>query len=193
VREHHDMDFVVRAVVPGHIVAARVTFSGDKLLGGPQAGIILGRADLVDRIASHPLARAVRADKLTLAALQHVALAYLRGDAARLPLWRMATAPLDGLRSRAETIAGDVPNAKVVESEAVAGGGSLPGLTIPSIGVSVEVDDPDRVLAELHERDVVARIVEDAVLADVRTVDPADDLALAEALRDAVASPASPA
>lgn len=169
-----------------------VTFSGDKLLGGPQAGIILGRADLVERIARHPLARAVRADKLTLAALQHVALAYLRGDAARLPLWRMATASLDDLRARAEVIARDVPHAKVVDSEAVAGGGSLPGFTIPSMGVSVEVDDPDGVLAELHRRDVVARIVEDAVLADLRTVEPADDVILAGALRDAVASAAPP-
>ncbi|HEU5302108.1 MAG TPA: L-seryl-tRNA(Sec) selenium transferase [Acidimicrobiia bacterium] len=169
-----------------------VTFSGDKLLGGPQAGIILGRADLVDRIARHPLARAVRADKLTLAALQHVALTYLRGDAARLPLWRMATATLDDLRTRAEVIARDVPHAKVVDSEAVAGGGSLPGFTIPSVGVSVEVDDPDRVLAGLHRRDVVARIVEDAVLADLRTVEPADDVILAGALRDAVASAAPP-
>ncbi len=169
-----------------------VTFSGDKLLGGPQAGIILGRAELLDRIARHPLARAVRADKLTLAALQHVALAYLRGDAARLPLWQMATASLDALRGRAEEIARSVPGAKVVETEAVAGGGSLPGFTIPSIGVSVEVDDPDRALADLHRRDVVARIVDDAVLADVRTIAPTDDPVLAEALRDALASDAPP-
>ena len=170
-----------------------VTFSGDKLLGGPQAGIILGRTELVDRIARHPLARAVRADKLTLAALQHVALAYLRGEAARLPLWQMATAPLDELRGRAEEIAKSVPQAKVVDTDAVAGGGSLPGFTIPSVGVSVQVDDPDRALADLHRRDVVARIVDDAVLADVRTVAPTDDPALAKALRDAVASDAPPA
>ena len=163
--------------------AALVTFSGDKLLGGPQAGIILGRADLVARISRHPLARAVRADKLTLAALQHVALAYLRNDAARLPLWRMALEPLDALRARAEQIAGEVPGAKVVDTEAVAGGGSLPGLTIPSVGVAVDVHDPDRMLAELHRRDVVARISDDSIVADLRTIDPRDDSVLSEALR----------
>jgi len=170
-----------------------VTFSGDKLLGGPQAGIILGRADLVDRITRHPLARAVRADKLTLAALQHVALAYLQDEAARLPLWRMATATVDELRIRAERIAKEIPGAKVVDSDAVAGGGSLPGFTIPSVGVAVEVDDLDRALADLHRNDVVARIVDGAILADVRTVEPSDDAALTEALRDAVASDAPPA
>ena len=170
-----------------------VTFSGDKLLGGPQAGIILGRADLVDQIARHPLARAVRADKLTLAALQHVALSYLRGDAGDLPLWQMATATLDELRTRAEKIAHAVPGAKVVDTDAVAGGGSLPGFTIPSVGISVEVADPDRVLADLHLHDVVARITDDAILADVRTVAADDDAALTEALRDAVASDASTA
>ncbi len=170
-----------------------VTFSGDKLLGGPQAGIILGRAELVERVARHPLARAVRADKLTLAVLQQVALAYLDGDAARLPLWRMATVTLDELRVRAERIARLVPGAKVVDTEAVAGGGSLPGSTIPSVGVAVEVDDPNRVLTALHRTDVVARIVDDAILADLRTVEPDDDGALAGALRDAVASGVAPA
>ena len=81
--------------------AALVTFSGDKLLGGPQAGVVVGRSDLVAALAAHPLARAMRADKLTLAALQAVAFSYLSGDATTIPLWRMATVPLDGLRARA--------------------------------------------------------------------------------------------
>jgi len=170
-----------------------VTFSGDKLLGGPQAGIILGRTALVERISRHPLARAVRADKLTLAALQHVAHSYLGNSAAQLPLWRMATASLDDLRVRAEQLAAAVPDAKVVDSEAVAGGGSLPGFTIPSIAVAVEVEDPDRVLVELHRRDVVARIADGAILADLRTIEPADDVALTEALRGALAPPTPPA
>lgn len=166
--------------------AAIVTFSGDKLLGGPQAGVIVGRADLLEAIAAHPLARAVRADKLTLAALQTVALSYLSGDATTIPLWRMATAPVEELRGRAEAIASKLPSAKVVDTDAVAGGGSLPGLTIPSVGVAVEVEAPEAGLARLRERDVVVRVVDDAVVCDLRTVDPADDELLAEAVAGAL-------
>jgi L-seryl-tRNA(Ser) seleniumtransferase len=155
--------------------AAVVTFSGDKLLGGPQAGIVVGRADLVRTIARHPLARAMRADKLTLAALQHVAMAYLSGDATSIPIWRMATAPVDELRVRAETLAAAVPGAKVVDTEAVAGGGSLPGLTIPSVGIAVQTADAASSLARLRDAGVVARVLDDAVVCDLRTVDPADD------------------
>ena len=162
--------------------AALVTFSGDKLLGGPQAGVVVGRSDLVAALAAHPLARAMRADKLTLAGLQAVAFSYLSGDATTIPLWRMATAPLDGLRTRAESIAAAVPAAKVVDTEAVAGGGSLPGLTIPSVGVAVEVPAAARALARLREHDVVARIEDDAVVCDLRTIDPADDERVARAL-----------
>ena len=86
--------------------ATLVTFSGDKLLGGPQAGIIVGAAEAIGTIARHPLARAMRADKLTLALLQSVATAYLSGDGSQIPLWRMATTPVDALRIRAEAIAG---------------------------------------------------------------------------------------
>jgi L-seryl-tRNA(Ser) seleniumtransferase len=162
--------------------AALVTFSGDKLLGGPQAGVVVGRSDLVAALAAHPLARAMRADKLTLAGLQTVAFSYLSGDATTIPLWRMATVPLDALRARAESIAAAVPAAKVVDTEAVAGGGSLPGLTIPSVGVAVEVPAPARALGRLRDDDVVARIEDDAVVCDLRTVDPADDERVARAL-----------
>lgn len=163
--------------------AAVVTFSGDKLLGGPQAGIIVGRADAVARIARHPLARATRADKLTLAILQSVALAYLAGDASAIPLWRMATATVDHLRVRADAIAGALAGAKVVDTEAVAGGGSLPGLTIPSIGVAIEPVDVDACAARLREHDVVGRVVDGALVCDLRSVDPADDAAVLAALR----------
>jgi L-seryl-tRNA(Ser) seleniumtransferase len=167
--------------------AALVTFSGDKLLGGPQAGVVVGRADLVAALADHPLARAMRADKLTLAALQAVAFSYLSGDATTIPLWRMATAPLDVLLARAETVAAAVPGAKVVDTDAVAGGGSLPGLTIPSVGVAIEVPAPGRALGILRDHDVVARIEDDAVVCDLRTVDPADDERVAHALTAATA------
>jgi len=175
----HDEPGVRQALEAG---AGIVTFSGDKLLGGPQAGVILGQADLVATIARHPLARAVRADKLTLAALQQVALAYLDGDATMIPLWRMATIPLDELAVRAERLAGAITGAKVTDTEAVAGGGSLPGLTIPSVGVAVEVTAPEAVLAALRAAGVVARIERGAVVCDLRTVDAGDDERLGAAL-----------
>jgi L-seryl-tRNA(Ser) seleniumtransferase len=173
--------------------ASIVTFSGDKLLGGPQAGVIVGGADLVARVARHPLARATRADKLTLAALQDVAGAYLDGDATRLPLWRMAVEPADRLRVRAEAVAARVgAGAKVVDTEAVAGGGALPGLTIPSVGVALEVP-PERALARLREERIVARAEERSVVCDLRTVDPSDDERLAVALAGVLGPPPSSA
>ena len=162
--------------------AALVTFSGDKLLGGPQAGVIAGRADLVAVVARHPLARAVRADKMALAALQSVAFAYLANDGDAIPLWRMAATPVSALRERSEALAATVPGAKVLDTEAVAGGGSLPGLTIPSCGVSVEVSDADAALAALRSAGIVARVDAGAVVCDLRTVEPSDDPRLAAAL-----------
>ena len=175
----HDEPGVRQALDAG---ASVVTFSGDKLLGGPQAGVIVGRADLLARVARHPLARAVRADKMTLAARQAVAAAYLDGDATRVPLWRMAVTPPDDLTARAEAVARRVPRAKVQDSEAVAGGGALPGLTIPSVAVVVEVPEPDEALAALRRHGVVARIEGDAIVCDLRTIDPRDDERLAAAL-----------
>ncbi len=96
---------------------------------------------------------------MTLAALQQTALVYLSGDATSIPLWRMATAPLDRLRARAEAVAGTVAGAKVVDTEAAAGGGSLPGLTIPSIGVAVEPHDARAAMATLRAHGVIARTV----------------------------------
>jgi len=167
--------------------AALVTFSGDKLLGGPQAGVIAGRADLVATVGRHPLARAVRADKMTLAALQHLALTYLSGDATGIPLWRMATLSVESLRERAAGLAAQLPEAKVVDTEAVAGGGSLPGLTIPSAGIALETSDPDAALASLRRMGVVARVEGQAVVCDLRTVDPAQDEVLVRLLKDAFA------
>jgi len=159
-----------------------VTFSGDKLLGGPQAGVIVGKRALIDRLKAHPLARAVRSDKVTLAGLQDVALAYLSGTASELPFWRMACTPLDALRVRAEAIAAHVPSAKVVDTEAVAGGGSLPGLDIPSCGVALEPARPDQFAAQLRTRRIVARVESGQVVFDLRTVDPADDALIVAAL-----------
>jgi L-seryl-tRNA(Ser) seleniumtransferase len=148
--------------------AALVTFSGDKLLGGPQAGIIAGRADMVRACAQHPLARALRPGGLTLTALQAVALAYLRRDAGRtIPFWRMATTPLDQLEARADALG------TMVHTDAVTGGGTLPGVTIPSAGVALDGD----VTAALRNWSppIVARVIGNHTVLDLRTVLPHQD------------------
>lgn len=156
-----------------------VTFSGDKLLGGPQAGIIAGRADLVERCATHPLYRALRPGGLVLRALQDVALAYLRADGAAIPFWRMAGASLDELDARAQALGVGT----VVHCTSMAGGGSVPGLGIPSIGVAMEGDLT--AVLRLGRPPVMARIEGGRTILDMRSVDPVDDEALAKALRRA--------
>jgi len=156
--------------------AALVTFSGDKLLGGPQAGIVAGAADLVEACANHPLARALRPGALVLGALQETALAYLRRDGDAIPFWRMATVPVDALRRRAEALGVGEP----VDTVAIAGAGSLPGLDIPSAGIAVDGDVTDTLRA--HDPPVIARTRDDRTLLDLRTVDPADDLVVAKAV-----------
>jgi L-seryl-tRNA(Ser) seleniumtransferase len=176
----HDEPGIRQCIEAG---AALATFSGDKLFGGPQAGIVVGRRDLVARCARHPLARAVRADKLTLAAVQAVAIDYLEGAGDAIPLWRMATAPDADLRERAQRIAAAVPGAKVVETAAAGGGGARPGLTIPSVGVALEVADTDATLAALRADRIVAIARDGAVVCDLRSVhDPALDEHIAAAL-----------
>jgi len=167
--------------------ASLVTFSGDKLLGGPQAGIAVGDRDTVAALARHPLARATRADKLTLALLQYVASAYLSGDATAIPLWHMAVTPIADLRARAESLAEALAGLKPIDTEAVAGGGSLPGLTIPSVGVAIESGDADELHARLRMHGVVARVEDGRVVCDLRTVLADDDRALLDALRAACA------
>jgi hypothetical protein len=126
----------------------------------------------------------MRADKLTLGALQHLALTYLSGDACSIPLWRAATTPVEVLESRAASIASAISNASAVATEAVAGGGSLPGRVIPSAGVRVGVQNVDDALAALRASGIVARSEDDGVLCDLRTVDAADDGRLAAALAE---------
>jgi L-seryl-tRNA(Ser) seleniumtransferase len=153
-----------------------VTFSCDKLLGGPQAGVIAGRADLVERCARHPLARALRPGGLVVSALTETALAYLRRDGDAIPFWRMATTPVEALRARAEALG----VGRVVDCASVTGGGTLPGVELPSAGVAVDGD----VTTELRsaEPPIIARVVDGATVCDLRTVHPDDDGALAGAL-----------
>jgi len=162
--------------------AGLVTFSGDKLLGGPQAGIIAGRRDLVDRCAAHPLARALRPGGLVLAALQATALAYLRRDLDALPLWSMATTPLAALQHRARSLVGDLDRTDIVVAEcaSVPGGGSLPGMEIPSAGLRIVGDGTAALRA--CDPPIIARAHDGATICDLRAVDAADDPILAKAL-----------
>jgi L-seryl-tRNA(Ser) seleniumtransferase len=156
-----------------------VTFSGDKLFGGPQAGIIAGRAELVEKCARHPLARALRPGSLVLGALQATALAYLRGDGDEIPFWRMASIPVAALQARAAALGVGSP----VEVMSTPGGGTLPTVEIPSAGVALEGDHRDRLRD--RERPLIVRIVDGRTIVDLRTVDPADDAEVAVALADA--------
>ena len=156
--------------------AALVTFSGDKLLGGPQAGVIAGRADLVAACARHPLSRALRPGGLVLGALQETALAYLRRDGLAIPFWRMAATPVAELRRRAEGLGAG----RVRDTVAVAGGGSVPGQELPSAGVSVAGDHAAALRA--NDPPIVARVRDGETILDLRTVDPSDDPVLAKAL-----------
>jgi L-seryl-tRNA(Ser) seleniumtransferase len=168
-----------------------VLFSGDKLLGGPQAGLLVGRAELVGRLARHPLARAVRADKLTLAALEATLAAHLAGRRDQLPVWRALLLTVTDLEPRAAALAARLgPVASLRTGTSVAGGGSLPGEGLES--VLVEVDPVPAgaaaVLARLRAGDppVVARAERGRVVLDLRTVPPEQDDLVAAALTAAL-------
>ncbi len=178
-----------------------VCFSGDKLLGGPQAGLIVGRAALLERIARHPLMRAVRIDKLTLAALEATLRQHARGLATHeVPVWRALAAPLAALRRRAEAWAEALRAhglaAVVVEGESTIGGGSLPGETLPTVLCAIQASDaPDGLDAgalaarlRLGEPAVVARVSRDRLLLDPRTVQPSEDETLVCAVLAAAAT-----
>ena len=162
-----------------------VFFSGDKLLGGPQAGIVVGKRDLVAQLERHPLARAVRIDKMSLASLTATLAHYVMGEAeAKVPVWRMISANAADVRSRAEkwcaTLAASRVPARVEPARSAIGGGSLPGETLPSWALTIDPPSgrsPESVLSALREQPtpVVARIEEDAVRLDPRTVLPEQD------------------
>ncbi|HUE75565.1 MAG TPA: L-seryl-tRNA(Sec) selenium transferase [Chloroflexota bacterium] len=166
-----------------------VCCSGDKLLGGPQAGIIAGRADIVDRIRRHPIARAVRIDKATLAALVATLRHYQRGEALdRVPIWQMIAAPAHELETRARSWSDQLrvhgTESAVVATESTIGGGSLPGETLPTRALALSVPSPNAFATRLRRTEpaVIARIEHDAVLFDPRTVLPDQDQPLLEAI-----------
>lgn len=156
-----------------------VTFSGDKLLGGPQAGLLLGRPDILKRIRQNPLFRAFRVDKLTLAALEATVALYLRGDFAAIPAQRMIRAPLEEIVSRASRLADRLAklpgfSVMVVEGESVAGGGSTPGQFLPTrlVAVAHAARGAQELAASLRRNrpPIIARVENDRVLMDLRTV-----------------------
>ena len=160
-----------------------MTFSGDKLLGGPQAGIIVGRADAVAAIARHPFARAMRADKMTLAALQQTALVYLSGDATSIPLWRMATAPLEQLRTRAERDRRRPSRApRSSTPRRPPGAGRSRGSRSRRSASRSRPSAAGTALATLRSHGVIARTAAGTVVCDLRSVDPDADPVVAAAL-----------
>jgi L-seryl-tRNA(Ser) seleniumtransferase len=167
-------------------------FSGDKLLGGPQAGIIVGRGELVDRVRRHPLMRALRVDKITYAALEATLIEYAAGRAAEtIPVQRMLRATADEIRARAEALAsalGSAPGwrAEIVEGASAVGGGSAPGVELPTWLVAIERHALSPAALESALRSltppVIARIERDRVLLDLRTVLAEQDELLSRAL-----------
>jgi len=171
-----------------------VTCSGDKLLGGPQAGIIVGSEELIAVLRRHPLARALRVDKITLAGLQATLRHYLEGQAtSAVPVWQMLAMPLSEIEARAATWAQrwnrpPLVTAVVLESRSTIGGGSLPGETLPTWAVALSGPNPEALATRLRtgKLPVVARIEDNQVLLDPRTVLPAEDEALLSAVDEAL-------
>ena len=171
------------------------TFSGDKLLGGPQAGVIAGRRAELDRIRSHPLMRALRVDKLTYAALEATLIEHATGRAAEaVPVVRMIETPVAAIEARAAALRSRLADVagltvSIASTEATIGGGSTPGVTLPSRALAVEVAgrSPDDLAAALRAGvpPVIGRIAGERLLLDLRPVDPREDDDLAKAVADA--------
>ena len=162
-------------------IADLVCFSGDKLLGGPQAGIILGKAELVARLKKHPLARALRADKLCLAGLSATLLHYLKDEAEReIPIWRMIAATPDEIRSRALRWVEILGQGEVISGLSTIGGGSLPGETLTTYLLALAVRSPNRFIGRLREATppVIARLEDNRVVFDPRTILPEQESTL---------------
>jgi L-seryl-tRNA(Ser) seleniumtransferase len=176
-----------------------VTFSGDKLLGGPQAGIIAGKPEWVRRIRRNPLFRALRVDKLTYAALEATLRDYLFGRYDRIPVLRMIRADAEEIRRRTERFVsglrlGESASIAVEAGESVLGGGSTPDQSVPTTLIHIR-PAPGQSAGRVEQRlrrgspAVVARIEDDCLLIDLRTVQPAQESSLADALQSALAMP----
>ncbi|HEY1579691.1 MAG TPA: L-seryl-tRNA(Sec) selenium transferase [Terracidiphilus sp.] len=169
-----------------------VAASGDKLLGGPQCGLLIGRADLIARIRKNPLLRTFRVDKLTYAALEATLFDYLTGALESIPLMRILHASVESIEQRCRSLASSVHsvrlNTAVVPVESVVGGGTAPSARIKSFALSLNHVDfgADKVLKKLRQSDppVIARIAEDQVLLDLRTVPPQSDEIIVRVLNE---------
>jgi L-seryl-tRNA(Ser) seleniumtransferase len=167
-----------------------ITYSGDKLLGGPQAGLISGRKELVSRICSNPLFRALRVDKLTYAALEATLLAYLREDYDTLPVLRIMRLSAAEIKQRADKMAARLPReqfeTEVIAGESVLGGGTAPTATLPTFLLALS--SPRLSATEFHKRlrqhdpPIVVRIEEEKIRIDLRTVSPEHDALIIDAL-----------
>jgi L-seryl-tRNA(Ser) seleniumtransferase len=163
-----------------------VCFSGDKLLGGPQAGVIIGKAGIIAKIKKHPLARAVRADKLCLAALNATLLHYLKDEAeSAIPIWRMMALAPEQLRQTAEAWRVNLGQGEVIPGESAIGGGSLPGENLPTFLLALDVTGPDKFLEALRHQHppILARTENDRILFDPRTVLPEEEASLLAGLK----------
>lgn len=172
-----------------HAGADLIAFSGDKLLGGPQAGIIIGKKEWVAKLKKHPLARALRVDKLTLAALQATLLHYVKNEAAqKIPVWQMISAQIPALETRANAWMEQWKKAglaaSTVETLSTVGGGSLPGETLPTRAVALNVASPDAFVDQLRANHppIITRIENQHVILDPRTVLPHDEAQLLEGI-----------
>jgi L-seryl-tRNA(Ser) seleniumtransferase len=168
-----------------------VLFSGDKLLGGPQAGIVVGRSDLISRLAGHPVARAVRSDGPSLAALAATLQMYADGRATEIPFWAMATASTEDLQTRLNNLLnGSGAIGKIEAGESVPGAGSVPGATVPTPVLAVQQPSAevlwDRLL--MFDPPVIARRDIGRLIIDLRTVPSQYDRILTEALQAACRS-----
>lgn len=175
-----------------------ICFSGDKLLGGPQAGIIIGKKELIDKIKKHPLARAVRADKTCLAGLSATLTHYLKDEAEReIPIVKMMSLKLDQLKGRAEAWRDELRRslseveANVIEGQSTVGGGSLPDESIPTYLLELQVKSAEKFLRELRRNNppIIARAENDKILLDPRTVLPDQEEALLAGLKNALKPP----
>lgn len=180
------------------IGSAVAFFSGDKLLGGPQAGIIVGKKIYIDKLKKHPLARAMRIDKVRIAGLSATLVHYLRGEAIKeIPVWRMISMPIDEIEERAKTWAQALgESAQITEGESTVGGGSLPGATIPTKLVSIgnNARQKGNIAQKLSDilraqrPPVIGRIKGNELLLDPRTVAPEEDKILIQLIQKAIGS-----
>jgi L-seryl-tRNA(Ser) seleniumtransferase len=168
-----------------------VTFSGDKLVGGPQAGLVVGRTDLIAKLRRDPLARAMRPDKVTLAAVAATLGLYRAGRAeVEIPLWRAVATSVADLQDRARRLAGAIGGpTEAVPTKATFGGGALPGEVLRSFGIALVTPKPDALASALRtgRPAVIGRIEDGRVLLDLRTIEPVRDGELESAVRTALA------